>query len=420
MEKFVINGGLTLNGNVGVQSAKNSVLPLIAASIIHEGKTYIEKCPKIYDVTVMTRIIEKLGGSAHFIGDTLAIDTRDVNDWKLPSDLTGEIRASLFMVGALLTRFGYAAISTPGGCDIGDRPIDIHIDSLRDLGVNVYEGETVIFSAGRKGGGRTKLRYKSVGATENAMMAAIKREGVTLIENAAKEPEIVDLQNYLVAIGCKVRGAGGDVIEIEGVKTLKGGEVSFKPVPDRIEAGTFLLAGAICGGELRFLPESLKNSPALMKIIENNACKIYNNNGKIEYIKFSGRYGGFGKVIVDPYPEFPTDLQPQLVAASSFADGVTVVEERVFKRRFGYVAQLLKTGADVSVFDNACVIVGRKDIHGANMAAGDLRGGAAVLLQALGAKGRSEVSGAHHIDRGYESIEDKLRLLGADIQRISF
>ncbi len=420
MEKFVVRGGLRLEGEVNIQSAKNSVLPLIAASVMREGKTYIEKCPEISDVFVMMKIIERLGGKAWFEGETLIIDAKDINEWKLPLDLTAEIRASLFIVGALLTRFGYASIATPGGCNIGERPIDIHISALKDLGVNVHEGDTIIFSASSNSGATTRLRFKSVGATENAMMAAVKRRGVTVIENAASEPEIVDLQNFLNAIGCKVVGAGSDRITVEGVDKLYSGEVNFRPSYDRIETGTFLLAGAVCGGELRFENEALENSSALIKIIENNACKIYRKNGKIEYINFTGVYGGFGKVVVEPYPAFPTDLQPQLVAAAAFSNGLTIVEERVFKKRFGYVSQLVKTGADISVFDNACVVVGKRDIIGAEMVAGDLRGGAALLICALGANGVSSVSGARYIDRGYGAIEKKLRALGADVTRINY
>ena len=420
MEKFVVRGGNKLFGEIEIQSAKNSVLPLIAASIIYEGKTYIEDCPKIYDVLVMMKIIEKLGGKAYFDKNTLVLDTEGVNDWNLPEDMTKEIRASLFTVGALLSRFGYASISAPGGCNIGSRPIDIHIDCLKDLGVNVYEGESFSFSKKTNNGGITKLRYKSVGATENAIMASVKSNGVTVIENAAKEPEIVDLQNYLNAIGGKISGAGSDRIVIEGVKKFNGKEVRFKPVKDRIEVGTFILAGAVCGGELRFKGESFENSSALIKIIEHNACKIYSKNGKIECVKFDGQTHGYGFVSVDPYPSFPTDLQPQLVAAASFSDGLTVVVDNVFKRRFGYTEQLKKTGADIAVYDNACVINGGKKLSSAEMIAGDLRGGAALIIQALGICGESTISGVRHIDRGYDGIEEKLHLLGADIHRIYY
>lgn len=420
MEKFVINGGNKLYGEVEVQSAKNSVLPLIAASIMRKGKTYLKKCPKLSDVLVMASIIEELGGSAKFIGDTLELDCTDLNRHDLPKNLTAKIRASLFMVGALLTRFKKTSISSPGGCDIGDRPIDIHINSLRDLGVKVDEGEVVEFSERNNRSAKTRLAYKSVGATENLIMASVQRKGVTVIENSAKEPEIVDLANFLNLTGARISGAGSDVITVEGVEKLWDGELLFEPVADRIEVGTFLLAGVICGGELGVKGNGFENLSALTKIIENNACKIYKNNGKIDYIKFYGVYGGFGKVIVDPYPCFPTDLQPQLVSAATFAKGITVVEERVFKKRFNYVCQLRKTGADVSVFDNACVVVGKEKLTGAVMTAQDLRGGASLILQALGAKGTSEVLSCEHIDRGYFKIEDKLRALGADIKRIDY
>ena len=420
MEKFVINGGNALYGKVEIQSAKNSVLPLIAGSIVHEGKTVIEKCPKLGDVVVMAEIINRLGGKAEFLGEDLVIDCSDLNDYRLPPDLTGKIRASLFMVGALLTRFNEATIATTGGCDIGERPIDIHINSLRELGVAVKEGEIVEFDADGFSAGKTKLPFKSVGATENLIMASLKRKGVTVIENCAKEPEIIDLANFLNLLGAKIKGAGTDTVTVEGVENLTREEIRFKPVADRIEAGTFLFAGAICGGEMRFLPESFENLTEVVKIIENNACKIYRNNGKIEYIKFSGAYRGFGKVVTGTYPGFPTDLQPQLVSSACFSRGVTVVEEKVFPKRFDYAEELKKSGADVSVCANYCFVKGKKDLRGADMVAKDLRGGASVILLALGVKGRSEISGLDSVDRGYFKLEEKFRLLGADIKRINF
>ncbi|MBQ7642942.1 MAG: UDP-N-acetylglucosamine 1-carboxyvinyltransferase, partial [Clostridia bacterium] len=298
MEKFAITGGKKLVGEIEIQSAKNSVLPLIAASIIHEGKTYIEKCPEIYDVLVMMKIINSLGGIAYFSGDTLVLDTANINSWELPCSLTREIRASLFAVGALLSRFGYASICMPGGCNIGERPIDIHIDCLKSLGVKVYEGEVVAFKReGREINGRVKLRFPSVGATENAIMAAVIGGGRCVIENAAKEPEIADLQNYLNLAGAKISGAGSGVVTVEGVKSLKKEDLTFRPVADRIEAGTFLLAAASCGGEIRFKNENLPIYLPLKDFFENNACKLYRKNGKIDCVNFNGRIKAFGKVV---------------------------------------------------------------------------------------------------------------------------
>ncbi|MBO4262230.1 MAG: UDP-N-acetylglucosamine 1-carboxyvinyltransferase, partial [Clostridia bacterium] len=355
MEKFAINGGKKLYGEISLQSAKNSVLPLIAASIMNEGKTFIEKCPRIYDVLVMMKIIVKLGGKAYFVGDDLVIDPADVNTWELPCDLTREIRASLFTVGALMSRFGYASICAPGGCNIGERPIDIHIDALRRLGVRTYEGETVVFKKNVGLDGKVRLRFPSVGATENIMMAAAVGDGRCVIENAAKEPEIVELQNFLNLLGAKISGAGTGVITVEGVSALSHKEVRYRPIADRIEGGTFLLATLACGGEVGFKGQSIPISSDLIKILDNNACKIYIKNGKIEHIRVSERPKGFGKIVAAPYPAFPSDLQPQLCAAACVADGVTVIEDKVFSKRFGYARELGKTGASIDVYDGLCV-----------------------------------------------------------------
>ncbi len=419
MDRFIINGGNPLYGIPEISAAKNSALPILAASVALCGKTHIKNCPEICDVAVMADIIENMGGKTVFRSNELTIDAIGLKTWRLPCELTKKIRASLFIVGALLTRFGAAEICRAGGCDIGDRPIDIHIDALRALGADVEEGETVKFKKKKTGGGKVKLRYPSVGATENAMLYAAGLKGESVIENAAKEPEIVDLQNFLNLLGVKVSGAGGERITVCGDGRRETGEVYFEPSKDRIEAGTFLLAGAICGGEMQFETRDLCNLTAVSKILSNNACKIRPKNDKIVCVEYCGLKKGFGKVVVSPYPGFPTDLQPQLVAAASFARGVTVVEETVFPKRFNYVEELLKTGADISVGGNLCAVNGKAGLVGASMVAGDLRGGAALALAALGADGRSQILGVNHIDRGYFAFEKKLRALGADVSRVS-
>ncbi len=420
MEKLCVTGGRKLFGKVEINSAKNAVLPLISASIITEGKTIIRNCPKISDVLVMIEIIEKLGGNASFYGRDLYIDTSGVNDYILPFALTGKIRASLFTVGALISRFGMAETAMPGGCKIGDRPIDIHIDAMRALGVTVYDGDRVTF---RKGGdlhGKVILKYPSVGATENAIMASVIGGDTVVISNAAREPEIVDLQNYLNMAGAKICGAGTGEITVRGVSALNKGEIVFEPIYDRIEVGTMMFAGAACGGELAFDDIGVANSFSFMKIFDNNACKIYCENDKIKVVEFMGRLKGFGMVKASPFPGFPTDLQPQLVAAACFADGLTVVKDNVFKNRFGYTDELIKSGACIERFDGACVVSGAEKLSGSKFVAEDLRGGAALIIAALGAEGKSEITGLKNIDRGYENIELKLKGLGADIERINF
>ena len=275
MDRFVIRGGNALRGKVRINGAKNSVLPLVAASLITEGKTIIRNCPKIRDVLVMAEIVEALGGKFSFEGDSLAIDTSGVNKWILPEKYTGEIRASVFMTGALITRFKLAETTCPGGCNIGCRPIDIHIDAFKALGIITKEGRKITFDGKNSQSGKIILRYPSVGATENVMMAAVRLKGVTTIENCAKEPEIVDLQNYLNAAGFDVKGAGSDRIVIEGKDGYKGKEIEFTPSKDRIEAGTFLLAGLATGGEIEFEGLEKRENLSVYKIIARNACKIY-------------------------------------------------------------------------------------------------------------------------------------------------
>ena len=418
MDRFTVSGGNKLYGTPRIHAAKNSVLPIVAASALCEGKTIITDCPDIYDVLIMGEIIKSLGGKAAFANGTLLIDTENLRDWRMPCGLTQKIRASLFTVGALLARFGCASVCKPGGCNIGNRPIDIHIDAFRSLGVDVTEGENVLFKKNAESGGKVRLRYPSVGATESVMTFATSLKGVTVIENAAREPEIIDLQNYLNLLGAKVSGAGDSVIEVDGGYPLKNREITFKPSKDRIEAGTFLFAGAVCGGELTFFNEDLSNLDATLKILSNNACKIRPKNDRIVSVEFHTPYDGFGKIDAMPYPMFPTDLQPQLAAAACFARGVTAIEDKVFPDRFGYVYELEKFGADITRRDNLCVVVGKGELCGARAIAGDLRGGAALLIAALGADGVSEILNAEHIDRGYSFVENNFNSLGAKIKRV--
>lgn len=420
MDRFIVNGGLKLYGEVKINSAKNAVLPIVAAAVVRSGKTIIENCPEITDVAVMGDIVKSIGGKAYFGNNSLSIDSASINTWMLPRRLTEKIRASFVLAGALLARFGCVSISRPGGCNIGDRPIDIHIAAFRALCVDVCDNGDVITFKKKKGeGGNVKLIYPSVGATESVMLFASSLKGETVIENAAREPEIVDLGKFLSLLGVKVKGLGSSTIIVEGKITNSCETLTYRPVADRVEAGTFLFAGAICGGELNFFNQDLKNLDEVLKILSNNACKIRPINDKIVSVEFDTRSRAYGKVVVNPYPEFPTDLQPLLVAAACFADGVTAVEERVFPKRFGYVEDLSKFGADVVVRDNLCVVSGKTDIVGTKVSAGDLRGGAALLLAALGACGRSEISNVIHIDRGYFALEEKFAALGADVRRIT-
>lgn len=416
MDKYVIDGGRRLFGAVALQSAKNSVLPLLAASILTEKRVVIRDTPQISDVLCMAQILRELGADVRFSGGNTIIESADATSHEISSVLTGELRSSVFMLGSLLTRFHRALIAYPGGCDIGLRPIDLHLNALKQLGVGISERDGCIFCECEKlRGAEILLDFPSVGATENIMLAAVKAEGRTVLAGAAKEPEIVDLQNFLNAMGAKVAGAGSDVIEIEGVQEL--GSVTYKPMKDRIEAGTFLIACAVCGGEVETIGLKGENLRLLLHKLRENGCKIHTKNDKIR-IESSGRLRCNRRIETMPFPGFPTDLQAQATALNAGADGGALIVENLFETRFKYVPELQKMGADIQVKGRNAFVRGVRKLHGASVVAGDLRGGAALVIAALGAEGRTEVLDLSHIDRGYADFRGKLKSLGAEIRRV--
>lgn len=416
MDKYVIDGGRRLFGAVALQSAKNSVLPLLAASILTEKRVVIRDTPQISDVLCMAQILRELGADVRFSGGNTIIESADATSHEISSVLTGELRSSVFMLGSLLTRFHRALIAYPGGCDIGLRPIDLHLNALKQLGVGISERDGCIFCECEKlRGAEILLDFPSVGATENIMLAAVKAEGRTVLAGAAKEPEIVDLQNFLNAMGAKVAGAGSDVIEIEGVQEL--GSVTYKPMKDRIEAGTFLIACAVCGGEVETSGLKGENLRLLLHKLRENGCKIHTKNDKIR-IESSGRLRCNRRIETMPFPGFPTDLQAQATALNAGADGGALIVENLFETRFKYVPELQKMGADIQVKGRNAFVRGARKLHGASVVAGDLRGGAALVIAALGAEGRTEVLDLSHIDRGYADFRGKLKSLGAEIRRV--
>ena len=416
MDKYVIDGGRRLFGAVALQSAKNSVLPLLAASILTEKRVVIRDTPQISDVLCMAQILRELGADVRFSGGNTIIESADATSHEISSVLTGELRSSVFMLGSLLTRFHRALIAYPGGCDIGLRPIDLHLNALKQLGVGISERDGCIFCECEKlRGAEILLDFPSVGATENIMLAAVKAEGRTVLAGAAKEPEIVDLQNFLNAMGAKVAGAGSDVIEIEGVQEL--GSVTYKPMKDRIEAGTFLIACAVCGGEVETSGLKGENLRLLLHKLRENGCKIHTKNDKIR-IESSGRLRCNRRIETMPFPGFPTDLQAQATALNAGADGGALIVENLFETRFKYVPELQKMGADIQVKGRNAFVRGARKLHGASVVAGDLHGGAALVIAALGAEGRTEVLDLSHIDRGYADFRGKLKSLGAEIRRV--
>ena len=415
MSKLIINGGRTLNGSVVVQGSKNAVLPIFAGSVLCEGRVIIHNSPKISDCDNMLNILRSLGSKINRYENTVVIENDDMINGEIKSTLARELRSSIFLLGPMLARFKSAKIAYPGGCEIGLRPIDLHLKGLRELNVDIHEEAGFIYcEATNMKGAQIQLDLPSVGATENLMMASIVADGVTVIRNAAKEPEIVDLQNFLNKCGANITGAGSSVITVIGGTKLKG--IEYTPISDRIVAGTYMLATCMCGGEIQLLGADLTNLYALVSKFSKYACNIIVNSDNI-YIKANGRMSAVDVIETSPFPGFPTDLQAQTVAMLSIANGASVMVENMFESRYKYVPELVKMGAKIVVKDRTAFIKGVKSLYGAEVFAQDLRGGAALVIAGLSAKGRTVVSGLSHVDRGYESIETVLSSLGADIVR---
>ncbi|MDE7464075.1 MAG: UDP-N-acetylglucosamine 1-carboxyvinyltransferase [Clostridiales bacterium] len=415
-QKFIIDGGKPLTGEIEVQTAKNAALPIIAASILTDEPVVIEKCPHLKDIEAMLDIMRHLGGEVEFEDDKLTICCRDVALNVINSDLTGKLRSSIFILGSILSRCRRAYISHPGGCEIGLRPIDLHISGLKALAVKIADDRGVICCDGTEmRAGVVNLDFASVGATENLMMAGALLDGETVIVNAAREPEIVDLAQFINAMGGKVSGAGGSVIRVIGVKKLHG--CTYKPMPDRICAGTFLAAAAATGGSITvngIIPEHVFG---ITERLKQTGAKIGVHRNSIR-ITASERPRPIHKLETNVYPAFPTDMQPQLCAVLAKARGSSVIVENLFENRFGYTSELSKMGAAITVKDRVAVIHGVPKLSGATLRASDLRGGAALVVAALCAEGRSTVYGVEHIDRGYEYIERTFTSLGASIRRV--
>ncbi len=415
MKKLIIDGGLPLNGEIVIQTAKNAALPIIAACILTDEPVTIENCPHLNDIDAMLNIMRHLGCTAEFFGDNLTVCCRDVALNVINSDLTGKLRSSIFILGSILSRCRRAYISHPGGCEIGLRPIDLHISGLKGLSVKIVDDCGVICCDGTDmKSGVINLDFASVGATENLMMAGALLDGETVIVNAAREPEIVDLAEFINAMGGDVRGAGGSVISIRGVKKLHG--CAYTPMPDRICAGTVLAAVNATGGSVTVknvvpdhifgITERLKKAGARLSV-RGNAVRI----------TADARPRPIHKLETNVYPAFPTDMQPQFCAMLARASGSSVIVENLFENRFGYTSELVKMGASITVKDRIAVVNGVSSLHGATLKACDLRGGAALVIAALAAEGRSVVYGVEHIDRGYECIERTFAELGGAIHR---
>jgi UDP-N-acetylglucosamine 1-carboxyvinyltransferase len=416
MGKYIIDGGKKLDGKIIIQSAKNAVLPLLAASILTDEQVIIHRCPKISDVINMKEILSELGCKIQFEGDTLIIDSVHATCHEIPKSLASELRSSIFMLGSIISRFGKAKVAYPGGCDIGLRPIDLHIKGLKRLGVHIREENGIIdCKCEIIKGAEIVLDCPSVGATENIVLAAAKSKGRTIIRNAAKEPEIVDLQNFINKMGGKIYGAGTATIVVDGVEKLTG--VEYTPIPDRIEAGTFLIAAAITGGNIEIANCNREHIASLIHKLRETACKIDYKNDKIN-IKVTEKLFAFNIIETMPYPGFPTDLQAQMLSLACVLNGTSMIVENMFETRYKHVSELLKMGADITVRGRTAVIRGVNNLSCSEVSARDLRGGAALTLAALNAKGKSIICETEHIDRGYFNFYEKLKQLGAEIKKI--
>lgn len=417
MEKLIVKGGNRLVGTVKTSGAKNAVLPIIAASIMGTTPSHFDEVPMLEDVRTISEVLRCLGLKVESNQkNILDIDSTVINSYEPPCELMRNMRASFFIMGPLLARMGKARIHMPGGCAIGARPVDIHLKGFEALGVVLVQKDGFIEATTPNGlkGATIYFDFPSVGATENVMMAAAMAEGVTILENVAEEPEIVALANYLNKMGAKIRGAGTDVIRIEGVKELHGADYTI--IPDRIEAGTYMIAAAMTGGDVivdNVLPEHQK--PLIAKLREAGAI-VEEDIDKVRVIGTGNLKGVSVKTL--PYPGFPTDMQAQMMAMMVIAEGNSKVTETVFENRFMHVDELNRMGAKITTADRSANIEGPAKLVGCDVRATDLRAGAAMILAGLVAEGETRIGDLFHIDRGYEDIVEKFRSLGADIERV--
>lgn len=419
MEKIVVKGVKQLRGEVDISSAKNSILPIIAATILCPEPIIIENAPRLEDVEVICKLLSELNCDVDIsdISNKLIIDTKNMVEMDANEELMRKMRASFLIMGPMLARFGYCKLSLPGGCNIGSRPIDLHLKGFKLLGAEVKTDHGFVeVKAKKMVGSRIYLDFPSVGATENIIMASIFIDGVTIIENAAEEPEIWDLAQFLNKMGAKIEGAGFGKITITGVRSLKG--IVYTPIYDRIEAGTFMIAAAITNSKIKI---NGINEEHLRPIIEKlKECGVNFNDYKNNSIIVDGT-GTKNPVDIKtlPYPGFPTDMQAQMMSLLSVVKGVSVITETVFENRFMHVAELLRMGANIKIDGRTAIIEGIEKLTGCEVKATDLRAGAAMILSGLSAEGQTEISDIYHIDRGYVNIEEKFRRLGAEIYRVT-
>ena len=415
MSRLLIQGGNRLAGEVTIQGAKNSVLPVLAATILTGGEVELRRCPHLRDVEASIRILQALGCRAAWQGDNLAVDTSRMSGCAIPDALMREMRSSAIFLGAILARCGQAELSYPGGCELGPRPIDLHISGLRALGAEIDDtGGTLHCKAQKLTGREIVLGFPSVGATENLMLAACGAEGVTVLSNAAREPEIEDLQNFLNTCGGEVTGGGTSTVMIRGGRPLHGG--TYTVIPDRIAAATYLCAAVSAGGDIFLRGAREAHLSTVTAALREAGCAITADSSGIA-CRCGGRLNAPRPIRTAPYPGFPTDAQAIVMAALLRCRGAAVFEENLFSSRYRHVDELARMGADIRTSGRVAVVLGVERLHGAAVRSTDLRGGAALCVAALTAEGETVVSDIAHIDRGYQSLEQDLTALGAEIRR---
>lgn len=412
MGKYIINGGKKLSGEINVMGSKNAALPILAATVLNSSISCIHNCPQISDSKIMIEILKSIGCKVSCSQNTVTVDSSCANLYEVPKKYIKEMRSSIIFLGSLVSRFKKTIISYPGGCELGPRPIDLHLNSLKKMGVSIKEEDNLIICEAQQIKGTIiDLDFPSVGATENIMLTAVLAKGDTIIKNAAKEPEIVDLANFLNSMGAKIHKAGTDEIYIKGVEKLN--DTDYTVMSDRIVAGTFLIAAAITKGEILIKDINTKYIYSILLKLKECGCNIDDKKNSV-YLKSPNILKPIN-IITAPYPDFPTDMQPQFITLLSLADGTSTVIETIFKSRYKYISELSKMGVNICIDESKAIINGVKYIKGANLSAMDLRGGAALIIGGLAAEGKTIVNDSKHIQRGYENIQNTLNSLGADI-----
>jgi UDP-N-acetylglucosamine 1-carboxyvinyltransferase len=418
MDKLQITGGAKLDGSIRISGAKNAALPILMATLLGEGSTSIGNVPHLNDVTTTLELLGILGNSMTLDEKmTVQVDTSTIHSFEAPYELVKTMRASILVLGPLLSRFGQADVSLPGGCAIGSRPVDLHIKGMRAMGADIDVTDGYVRARAPKGlkGARIFMDTVSVTGTENILMAATLAKGTSIIENAAREPEVVDLANCLIAMGAKIKGAGTDIITIEGVERLHG--CHHDVLPDRIETGTYLVAAAITGGRVKLRDTNPDILESVLLKLEEAGAEINTGKDWIE-LDMKGKRPKAVNVTTAPYPGFPTDMQAQFTAMNSIAEGTGIITETIFENRFMHVGEMQRMGADITIHGNSAICKGVERLNAAQVMATDLRASASLVLAGLVAKGSTVVDRIYHIDRGYECIEEKLQLMGASIRRV--